>query len=277
MLGFRLFWVPSFLVLSAVQIDVIRAQSSNITLTSTAPQIIWSPALCNMSLTDVNCSSAWRVADDIPGIEVTSTNGPDPATGDIIPQMFLSFRASAIYIRTSPLSIATANVTISSTTLKPLYLDTQVDSSIGWISADGLPEDRILTLGITYVPDSDGQNGDGGRFDIQFVTMSVANTSVTSSFLPSMTLPATRTPPIFSNSQTPTTAPARSQSKGVIIGESLGPALGVLLFASAWAAVILRRRRMRNMRIEASERHWGDYERGRHTQRAQDREASKWF
>jgi hypothetical protein len=101
--------------------------------------------------------------------------------------------------------------------------------------------------------------------------------SVTSSFLPSMTLPATRTPPIFSNSQTPTTAPARSQSKGVIIGESLGPALGVLLFASAWAAVILRRRRMRNMRIEASERHWGDYERGRHTQRAQDREASKWF
>ena len=59
MLGFRLFWVHSFLVLSAVQIDVIRAQSSNITLTSTAPQIIWSPALCNTSLTDVNCSSAW--------------------------------------------------------------------------------------------------------------------------------------------------------------------------------------------------------------------------
>lgn len=267
--GFRHLWALCFLV---VQFDVLRAQSYNITLESTAPQIVWSPALCNTSLVDVNCSSAWRLSDDVPGIEVMSTNGPDPDAGDIIPQMFLSFQGSAIYIRTSPLSIALANITLSSMSQRPLYVDAQVNTSIGWIAADGLPDDRIITLGITYVPDTGGQNGDGGRLDIEFMTLTVASASVTSAFLPSVTLPATSTPPIFTQSSTPaSTSSAHKQSKGAIIGESLGPALGVILM-SAGIAVVIRRRKITK---EASEQEWGDYERG--IQKARDKDSSRWF
>jgi len=212
----------------------------------------------------------------VAGTEVTSTIGPDPVAGDIIPQMFLSFIGSAIYIRTSPLSRAATKITISSSSPKSLYTNTQVNSSVGWISAVGLPQDIVLTLAITYVPDSGRRDGDGGRLDIQFITISVANTSATSSFLPLLPLPATRTPPIYSYSQTPTSS-VHKQSKGAIIGESLASALGVVIFASVGTTVVLRRRKRIKMRIEASEQDWGDYDRGRHVQRAQEREASKWF
>jgi len=264
MLGFPFLCVPSFLVMSVGRFDVIRAQSQNATILSTAPQIVWSPALCNASLVDGNCSSAWQIS-DAPGAEVTSTNGPDPAAEDIIPQMFLAFQGSAIYIRTSSLSTAMANVTISSSSLKPLNLDTQFNSSLGWLTAVGLPDDRPLTLGITYVPDPDGENGDAGRLDIKFILITVANTSATSSYLPSIILPTTTTVPKFTHSQTSTTRPSHKQSKGAIIGESLGSVLGVIFFVGAGVAVVFWRRKRRDMRRreEATALEWGDYERGR--------------
>jgi len=265
MLGFRFLWVPSFLVLSVVRFEVIRAQSQNTTIESTAPQIVWSPPLCDSSLVGGNCSSPWQLSDDASGAVVTSTNGPDPATEDIVPQMFLAFQGSAIYVRTSSLSTAQANVTISSSTLKPLNLGAEFNSSSGWITAVGLPDDRPLTLGITYVPDPNGQNGDGGRLDIKFITITVANTSATSSYLLSMTLPTSSSVPKFSHSQTPTTRPKHKQSKGAIIGESLGTVLGVIFFVSAGVAVVFWRRKRRDerLRMEASQLEWGDYERGR--------------
>lgn len=54
-------------------------------------------------------------------------------------------------------------------------MDVQVDSSIEWISAAGLPQDSVLTLGITYVPNANEPNGDGGRLDIDSITITVAN------------------------------------------------------------------------------------------------------
>jgi len=261
MLGFRFLWVPSFLVLSVGRFDVIKAQSQNATIVSTAPQIVWSPAVCNASLVNGNCSSAWQVS-NASGTEITSTNGPDPAAEDIIPQMFLAFQGSAIYIRTSSPSTAMANATISSSSLKPVDLDAQFNSSTGWITAVGLPDDRPLTLGITYVPDPNGQNGDAGRLDIKFILVTVANASATSSYLPSIILPTTSIVPKFTHSQTPTTHPSHKQSKGAIIGESLGSVLGVIFFVGAGVAVVFWRRKRRDTkRREALE--WGDYERGR--------------
>jgi hypothetical protein len=61
MLGFRLLWGVSFLVFWAARFQIAAARLFNTTLQSTAPQIVWSPALCNASLNDVNCSSAWSV------------------------------------------------------------------------------------------------------------------------------------------------------------------------------------------------------------------------
>ncbi|KIM90232.1 hypothetical protein PILCRDRAFT_1576 [Piloderma croceum F 1598] len=205
---------------TVVRFVVAWAHLHNITLESTAPEIVWSPALCNVSLNDSNCISAWRVSEDVLGAEITSTNGPDSVTGDIIPQMFLSFRGSAIYIRTSPQSTATVNVSFSSPSVA-MHTDAQVNSSIGWISAVNLSEDVAFTITITYVPNFGSQDGDGGRLDIQFIILTVSNISAISSFLPSMALPSSSTPPISSPSQVLTTTPStRRQSKGAIIGES---------------------------------------------------------
>jgi uncharacterized membrane protein len=90
--------------------------------------------------------------------------------------------------------------------------------------------------------------------------------SATSSFLPSMTLPATNTPPTFTPSQSPTTSSAasRKQSKGAIIGESLGPALGALLIVIAGIILVWRWRR-RKVKIEESEIQWGVPEGGKRT------------
>jgi len=267
MLGFRPLWVLSLLVLVVVRSGIARAssESHNITLESMAPQIVWSPALCNTSLIDTTCSSAWRVSDDVPGTQVMSTNGPDPAAGDVIPQMFLSFRATAIYIYTSQFSTATVNVTLSSTPLVTTHTDMEVNSSVGLIGVVGLSQDIVFTLAITYVPDSDVQDGDGGRLDIQSIVITVPNVRATSSILPSMILPTTSTLPIFSSShsQTPTISPAaHKHPKGAIIGESLGSVFGAIILVSAGVALVFWTRRRKRMKTEASERDWGDHERG---------------
>lgn len=86
-----------------------------------------------------------------------------------------------------------------------------------------------------------------------------------------MILPTTSTLPVFSHShsQTPTISPtAHKHSKGAIIGESVGPVLGAIMLVSAGIALVFWRRR-RRMKMEATEREWGDRERGRPT--------SNWF
>lgn len=86
-----------------------------------------------------------------------------------------SHTGSAIYIRTSPQSTATVNVSLSSPSVAMHTADAQVNSSIGWISAVGFSEDVAFTIAITYVPDSGSQDGDGGRLDIQFIMLTVSN------------------------------------------------------------------------------------------------------
>jgi len=244
MLGLHfLRFVSLLLVLFSFGLLLSAADIFNATLESTASQIVWSPALCNASLNDTNCSSAWRLADDVPGMQVTSTNGPDPLTGNIIPQMFLSFRGSAIYIRTSPLSNAMANISIYSSSQAIRTM--RFNSSIGVSSALGLPEDSIVSLAVTYVPDS-------GRLDIQSITISVTNTSATSSYLPPISLPTSSVPPIFSS------APTQRAHKhnSTIIAESLGPAIGVILLVCTGIGVIHWRRKRRRNRMAASAIEW---------------------
>jgi len=263
MLRFHLLPVVSFLVFFAVRSGIANARSHNVTLKSTAKQIVWSPALCNnASLNKTNCTSAWRMSNDVPGTNVTSTNGPDLATGSIIPQMFLTFRGSAIYIRTSSLSTAITNMSLSSASSTDMLL--QVNSSIGWISAIGLPNDVALTLALTYVPDLSGQNGDSGRLDIRSIIITVPNVTATSSYLPSIVLPTASTPPTFSHSSTSTPV-THKKSKGAIIGQTVGPALGAILLISAGAALVFWRQRRRRVKVEENEIEWSDYERGKPT------------
>jgi hypothetical protein len=67
------------------------------------------------------------------------------------------------------------NITFSSTPFVTVHADMQVNSSVGLISAVGLPQDIVSTLAITYVPNSEDQDGYAGRLDIQFILITVAN------------------------------------------------------------------------------------------------------
>ncbi|EGN96901.1 hypothetical protein SERLA73DRAFT_140747, partial [Serpula lacrymans var. lacrymans S7.3] len=119
---------PVFLVLLVLNtsIALVFAQQ-NVTLQSTAPQIVYSPSLCSNSTTG-SCVSAWQVLNDIPGTSVVSTTGPVPQAGNIIPQMFLSFIGSAAYIYTSSLSTAIINVTLTAYPSEE-FITHQIDSS----------------------------------------------------------------------------------------------------------------------------------------------------
>jgi len=72
--------------------------------------------------------------------------------------------------------------------------------------------------------------------------------------LPSSSIP----PPIPSSSQSYAHTTTRHQSKGAIIGESVGPALGAILLVSAGIALVFWRQKRRKERIESSEWVWGD-------------------
>jgi len=126
-------------------------------------------------------------------MQVTSTSGPDLLSGDILPQMFLSFRGSAIYIRSSPASNAMANIIISSSSNAIRTM--QFNSSVGVIGAIGLPEDTLI-LAVTYILGS-------GRLDIQTIALSVPNTSATSSYLPPIPSPSSSSALPISSAQTP--------------------------------------------------------------------------
>ncbi|KAG6334894.1 hypothetical protein ID866_4188, partial [Astraeus odoratus] len=180
-------------------------------------------------------------------VPVVSTSGPIPQAGDVIPQMFITFQgndnvpflSSDIYIRTSTLSNATVNFTL---TAEPsdVSVTKSVNTTVNIIMAVGLPDTQMTTLGVTFIP------GDSpSRFDLEWITLVVANASLTSSYLPSPSLPASSSPPIFTTTPSPssTEATASSSEKVTIIGATLGSALGVLLIVVLFLVVALFRRR----------------------------------
>lgn len=138
-----------------------------------------------------------RISDDVPGTQVVSTSGPDSRTGNIIPQMFISFRGqlfilyqfcfwvitlnvditegTAIYVRTSPLTNASANFTLSSSSTSTQVYTTSLHDSPDFVfGAMGLTPD-LFELSVTYLPDVDGVDGSSGRLDIGSITVTVTN------------------------------------------------------------------------------------------------------
>ncbi|KAI6023347.1 hypothetical protein EDC04DRAFT_300553 [Pisolithus marmoratus] len=101
------------LCLSTAQISRARAQQI-VVLSSTDPDIIYNPPLCSSSEGGSGCVSPWQLVNDssVP-TAVISTNGPIPEAGNVIPQVFLTFRASNLYLYPSPLSNATVNITLT--------------------------------------------------------------------------------------------------------------------------------------------------------------------
>ncbi|KAG2143821.1 uncharacterized protein EDB93DRAFT_1155023 [Suillus bovinus] len=215
----------SFCLLSTVTL-VVSAQQQVI-IGSTNPDIVYLPPLCNVS--NIECLSAWQQTYiDYPSINgtpviVTSTTGPIPQTGNFVPQLFLTFRASTLYLRTSPFSNATVNFSLTA-------------------DPSGV---TITKQGITFL-----QELSPTRLDVESITLNVTNNSATSSYLPIPSLPTSTFPPSLLPSSTTTVNSNTSQRTGIIIGATLGGVLGLLAISTASFFVYWRWRRRQIWRSE---------------------------
>ncbi|KAJ7065298.1 hypothetical protein C8F01DRAFT_1248895 [Mycena amicta] len=234
--------------LAALSLVLPAAGSVNISISNIAPQIIYTPFLCNASslIVDPNCSGAWN-ATNIAGIPTVSTRGPSLEGGDIVPQMFMAFRASALYLSTSVSSNATANFTISSTSGSDTKI---VDSAAGLVAIINLVETELTSFVVTFIP---GTNS--SQLDIGSILLTVSNPDATSSFLPTMTLPPSISlstfSPTSSSASSSTTSP-RSLPHRAEIAEALSLVLGLGVGLSVIAGALFfwwrRRRRLREAR-----------------------------
>ncbi|KAF9454447.1 hypothetical protein P691DRAFT_397435 [Macrolepiota fuliginosa MF-IS2] len=130
--------------------------TKNFTIALDSPQIIFTPFLCNQTTSQSTpelCRGGWVTRREN-GQLMVSTTGPDPATGEIIPQMFFQFRASALYLLTSSTSNAQANITVTTngTTISALF-----DSSLGAASILNLIQPSITTFALTFMPNDTPQ------------------------------------------------------------------------------------------------------------------------
>ncbi|KAJ7156810.1 hypothetical protein C8R43DRAFT_997373 [Mycena crocata] len=245
-------WLIFLLLLTLASLPGTQA-AVNVSVPNTSPQIVYTPFLCNTTFlaTDPDCKGAWNVS-DIAGIMTVSTDGPDPGGANIVPQMFMTFHASALYMSTSAVSNATANFTVSS---ESNSISRVIDSAAGLVAIVNLVESELTTLSITFLP---GQNAT--QLDIGSILMTVSDPAETTSFLPTMSLPPSETLPTFiPQSATSSTSPSASSTPRSLahrkqIAEALGLVLGLGVGLSLIAGVIFywwrRRRRLRAARQE---------------------------
>jgi len=259
---FTLSWNSTWLHLCLIFASLPRpaAASVNVSIPNTSPEIVYTPFLCNSTFpaNDPDCKGAWN-ATQIGGIATVSTDGPDPDGLNIVPQMFMTFRASALYMSTSVVSNATANFTVSSPTTTISRL---VDSAAGLVALVNLVETDLTTLTITFVPGSDIS-----QLDIGSILVTVTDPTETASFLPTMSLPPSMSLPTFlptstaSSSSSASASPSSSStsthslSHRAQIAEALGLCLGLGVGLSIIAGAVFfwwRRRR----RLQAQNNSW---------------------
>ncbi|OCB86336.1 hypothetical protein A7U60_g6651 [Sanghuangporus baumii] len=166
---------------------------------------------------------------------------------------------SALYVKTSEVSNATANLTVSS--LPSGRLESRVFSpSRNFWAFEGLDESQLTTVAVTYLPEDGEVSSETPttRLDIDFFKISVSNASVTTSFLPSQTLPTSSFTPSFAPATTlfsPTATPSSSSRLpiGAIVGGTIGGFVGVLLFVSLLVFVFWRRLRRQDVEQQRKE------------------------
>ncbi|KDQ26425.1 hypothetical protein PLEOSDRAFT_1089758 [Pleurotus ostreatus PC15] len=239
--------VPLFIVFQALAL-IPRVQAArNITIGNTSPEVVYTPFLCDV--TGADCEGAWRVV-DVDGISVVTTDGPSPAQGSVIPQMFIRFRASAFFMTTSSLSSALANFTLSA---GGTVITQPINTSIPLLGGVNLIEADTTQLTITFIS--------GGRLDIGTFNLTVSDDNLPlSSVLPSVTLPPSMPPPTFTiaptSSNGPSVSPSASGSPGVhpnliaqAVGLTVGLGLGLTVFVIlAFMCFRLRRRQRQQQR-----------------------------
>ncbi|KAI0289569.1 hypothetical protein BC826DRAFT_914288 [Russula brevipes] len=139
------------------------------TIDNVDPRISYLPSVCNNTdrSSSSTCTAAWQIValSGATNGTVTSTFGPTAASGSLAPQLFLVLRGTSFVLTTSPLSNATANVTVLASPSN-VFVSTTFNSSAGSISTIDLPLDEDVTLAVTYLPSPDGRPA---RLDIDMV------------------------------------------------------------------------------------------------------------
>ncbi|KAF8238177.1 hypothetical protein L208DRAFT_363234 [Tricholoma matsutake] len=236
----------------------------NVTIPNTSSQVVYTPSLCNSSI--AICSGAWQIL-DLNGTTVVSTNGPDPAQGSIIPQMFFQARARDIYIYPFNLSNATANITV---TTNQSSISTNFNSSVGVIAILNLLESQTTVVALTFVPSFSASRLDIGSLILtvptKYVTLisSVINpnnqidplysTTATSVILPTVTLPPSMTLSFPAPISTSTSTASHTWSNHQLVADAVGIVLGLGFGLTAIAVVgyvCWRRRRLKNSDVSS--------------------------
>lgn len=124
-------------------------------------------SICRVVLTERRGYRQVVSSPDDPSALVTSTNGPTNGSAALVPQLFLTFTGTTLYIRTSSASTAIVNVSLA--THDPDFaITSRVNTATanGLITVVGLPSDRATTLTMKYVA-SEAET----RLDISNITI----------------------------------------------------------------------------------------------------------
>jgi len=239
------------LVCSFVVLPCLAQSTENISIPNTSPQIEYSPFLCNVTGSasfSPSCLGGWQVLTSEEGT-ILSSEGAGPLGANIVPQMFLRFQASTLFLTTSTSSNATFTITVS---VGDDIANASANSSVGQAGIFNLPENETTTLSVTF---------DAGQIpshlDIGNITIQVPVNSSLSSALPTQTLPPSVSLPIFvstssgssststpsSTSSTQSDAAKHKQLIDVAVGLTLGLGLGLTLIITLMYFAWKRRRR----------------------------------
>ncbi|KLO11514.1 hypothetical protein SCHPADRAFT_466762 [Schizopora paradoxa] len=217
---------------------ILRVGAANVTFQNTSPNLSYTPSLCSISSPDDNfpeeCDGQWSVL-EVPGSSngsVTATIGPNATSGNIVPQLFFTFKGSAVFVKTSLESNATANLTLFSSPSEAIESRIFSPSINFWAFFD-LDETQNTTLSVSFQPATETSDGSVTRLDIDFIKISVSDPSDTSAFLPTPIPTSVFSPSLPSTSTIETSSTEfKSNSKlpiGVIVGASVGGS--IVLFA----------------------------------------------
>ncbi|KAI5123216.1 hypothetical protein M0805_003981 [Coniferiporia weirii] len=230
----------------------------NVTFQNTRSELVYTPELCNATVDEDGCTGAWMVV-DLPGSSngsVSTTTGPSAQYAYILPQMFFTFQGSALYIKTSDTSNATANLTVSMQPSGTLF-ERVFSPSVDFWSFTDLDESQATTCVVTFSPEPAADTEFPAHLDIDFVKISVSNASASSVYLPSQTISSPTFTPSFASFTTPSSSAGTIESSvrhstKDIVGGVLGGFFALLI--CSLAAFLIRHWRRRRLEKQRKER-----------------------
>jgi len=240
-----------------------RDRPHNTTIPNTSSQVVWTPSPCNSSSSGGHRADGWWYSQDASGIEKVSTLGPSASEGDMIPQMFLLFQGSGIFIRTSTASTALANVSVSCPSNLSFAQRHEVfNTSSRWWGTSDLSTNATLLFSLTYANSGENEKGKvEGVLEIEEIRVTSFHTPAIPSSSPSLSLPISILPSNSHPTVSSFTSTHRKQTAKAIAGAVLGSVLGLCALLGLGFGILVWRSKRRKRWV--AETQWDDADRGK--------------